>query len=471
MNTVVSLITTAAPMASLSAGERGLASPETDATGATGATDVMDVAGVTDVTDVADVAEAEGRDGGKRVLASRGCASAGQEDAPMSGDCLVVRVPGQGVFEGPWDAGKPEQGQWCVTYATGDKYNGAARPDPSCTVQPHGRGTLKLADGALFVGSFWEGLRHGHGTLYNTKETLVGQWEHGKLVSGETIDGEGKGKARSIPKHGGGTVYLANGSTYTGNFVNGKRHGTGKYVDGRTGFTYEGAWVEDLRQGHGEMRDDSGRCTYVGMWRDDKRWGHGKLIDYQTGETYEGDFKGGKFDGTGKWNQGNVSYKGDFLDGKRHGTGCCTYADGTVHMGEWYQGVRHGPGKVVSPDSVQFDGVWVMGHREGLGSLRLEDGTILEGIWKSDKPCDGDWTICYNNGDKYDGICKDGKPHGVGTMKYCSGDLFIGNFVNGMRHGKGKMFHATGEIEDTEFVDDVSKEFLSLVSNDDGALL
>lgn len=55
--------------------------------------------------------------------------------------------------------------------------------------------------------------------------------------------------------------------TYTGTVMNGKPHGTGKWVAG-SGITYDGEWKEGMRHGYGVKTYISGNkyVTFVDQW-------------------------------------------------------------------------------------------------------------------------------------------------------------------------------------------------------------
>ena len=78
------------------------------------------------------------------------------------------------------------------------------------------------------------------------------------------------------------------GSSYEGEFLNGARHGQGKYV----------------------------------MW---------------TGDVYEGSFVNGERTGKGVYtsNMTKYRYEGEFVDGKKHGMGVLTEVDGSTTTGRW----------------------------------------------------------------------------------------------------------------------------------------
>jgi len=81
-----------------------------------------------------------------------------------------------------------------------------------------------------------------------------------------------------------GECNYADGSTYSGDWMNGKRHGLGKLVE-RNGYMYYGWWENDLRHGQGEANYPDG-SMYDGDWKCDKKYGFGKMTR-SDGTSYE----------------------------------------------------------------------------------------------------------------------------------------------------------------------------------------
>ena len=119
---------------------------------------------------------------------------------------------------------------------------------------------------------------------------------------------------RRIRPHGRGTATYNDGSTYTGEFKNGRRHGRGHYSK-PTGRAFEVEFTADK-----SLEDTmKARCvTYDGDWRNGKRNGHGVGVD-KNGEEYCGYWK----------------------DDMRHGNGTCG-----EYSGMWRKDQRHGPGRL-----------------------------------------------------------------------------------------------------------------------------
>lgn len=122
----------------------------------------------------------------------------------------------------------------------------------------------------------------------------MGDWEmdaingYGKYENNEFVyEGEWKNNLR----HGKGTLTLFHdGSTYSGDFVKGRKEGKGSWRL-PNGNTYEGQWVNNKRHGWGALKE--GHNVYEGDWINNFREGKG-IQYYADGSKYEGGWKEGK---------------------------------------------------------------------------------------------------------------------------------------------------------------------------------
>ena len=146
-------------------------------------------------------------------------------------------------------------------------------------------------------------------------------------VVGKELRGEGEVNAQGEPE-GRGTMVMASGDMYEGQWRADKPHGQGKYTVA-TGEVYEGELVEGLYHGHGK---------------------HSASI----GDVYEGEYAAGKKHGRGKMTfaTGN-SYEGEYAEGKKHGKGTFTYASGEVEVGCYEAGADVGQGVKWSADRTE----------------------------------------------------------------------------------------------------------------------
>jgi ankyrin repeat protein len=114
----------------------------------------------------------------------------------------------------------------------------------------------------------------------------------------------------------------------------------------------------DCQNGIGKYVDKDGD-TYEGDFVKGKKEGSGTLI-YAAGGKYIGEFKDGALHGYGiKTYKGGDVYQGDFIDGLRHGKGTYTFTDGDYYEGEYFKGERHGSGKLYTKKTNSFKiGIW-----------------------------------------------------------------------------------------------------------------
>ena len=147
---------------------------------------------------------------------------------------------------------------------------------------------------------------------------------------------------------GTGRLEEENGKrVYTGEWYNGKRHGSGVQQGGEADWPdelrFEGLFKNDLRHGDGEQEMENGD-KYVGQFKHDSRCGKGELSKRST--KYVGEMKDNKPNGTGRLEfQNGDFYEGEFVAGAFHGKGTLvSQAQQTVYVGEFEGGSRHGLG-------------------------------------------------------------------------------------------------------------------------------
>jgi len=261
-----------------------------------------------------------------------------------------------------------------------------------------------------------------------------------------------------------------NKSTYDGDYLDGKRHGTGKQV-----------W-------------DDGAC-YVGDWVQDRKHGVGEWT-FASGIMYQGDIAGNSLEGKGTMKYVNGDqYAGGFSNGSRQGQGRCTFANGDFYEGGWHLDKEHGQGTWTfsGTDAVSKDGstettpfssyaVYVgaiySGRLEGQGVLTMKNGDVYEGEFHASQMTGiGHYTYhveanvdepqvhaanadtgtgtgtktsssdtiptSSNSGGKYSGEIHQGKRSGeVGKMRYANGDVYKGSWYHDQKSGSGEYTHA-----------------------------
>ncbi|KAH8075794.1 translation initiation factor IF-2 [Aureococcus anophagefferens] len=332
-----------------------------------------------------------------------------------------------------------------------------------------GWGKQDAPDGASYEGQFVAGLRSGHGRM-----TYAGD---GGVYDGEWLDdlAHGEGAWRGPPRDAFGEV------EYEGEWFRGNRHGRARstYDDGAT---FVGEYRDDhrhygtLRLANGDVyvgqfalsgRDGDGTCDYhdtaryEGQWKDDLRHGDGSQV-YADGAKYAGEWHGGRRNGTGDCLFASRDhYVGKWVADRRCGRGSCVYASGSKYDGEWKDDERHGAGVHVDdngrydgdwvkdreqgrgtwvgigrPDhEKEYDGDWKAGGRHGAGASKYLDASHFDGQFRDDGRFHG--TLCFANGDVYVGDFRDHKRHGGGRQTYHDGGAYDGQWARGKRHGVG----------------------------------
>jgi len=147
-------------------------------------------------------------------------------------------------------------------------------------------------------------------------------------------------------------------------------------------WSYSGDLLNGIRHGFGKVIWDDGN-VYEGDFVNDKFWGKGKLI-HTDGHLYEGDFVNDSFHGKGKLTYANNTfYEGEFLNSKFHGKGKLTLPDGNIYKGEFENGNFHGKGKLTYVDGNIYEGDFVNGIFQGKGKLTYVDGKVKKGKWSN----------------------------------------------------------------------------------------
>uniref|UniRef100_K1PSZ0 MORN repeat-containing protein 4 n=1 Tax=Magallana gigas TaxID=29159 RepID=K1PSZ0_MAGGI len=101
--------------------------------------------------------------------------------------------------------------------------------------------------------------------------------------------------------------------------------GAYRYPDGSE---YTGDWMEGQRHGYGVMKFPDG-SQYFGIFDNGLCQGTGVMI-FNDKSRYEGEFQNGKFNGYGVFTRSDgMKYEGEFKSGQICGYGLVTFADGS----------------------------------------------------------------------------------------------------------------------------------------------
>ena len=297
-----------------------------------------------------------------------------------------------------------------------------------------------------------------------------------------------------------GSIVYDDGTQYTGEWVNGWRHGRGwcKWKDGRG---YAGQWIRGQPEGPGKFTWPDG-SWYHGEVVNGLRQGRGKL-KYANGNVYEGDWEAGVKHGVGRWisngedKDRSTVYVGAYVNGLAEGHGSMSWPttrapkppkpqqqeafvhevfgrapedggqDGdesgapmaaeeeeepelpnTTYVGEFRAGQRHGKGTFTQPVSILVTPVVDEAPQE---EVQLEEDTderkarkkaIMEEVERKQRE--------KEEADKAAGRKKKKKKRGVEKIEVIS-NVYEGEWHSGKYHGQGKLIKADGSEYEGEF--------------------
>ena len=105
---------------------------------------------------------------------------------------------------------------------------------------------------------------------------------------------------------------------------------------------------------------------------------------------------------------------------------------------------ENGQGTLIYPDGSKYEGQWKDGRRDGQGALSFPDGGSFIGQWKGGL-FNGQGTMIYRYG-RYEGQWKDGMKNGQGVMTYLDGGKYEGEWKDDKISGQGTYTYPDGGI-------------------------
>ena len=185
--------------------------------------------------------------------------------------------------------------------------------------------------------------------------------------------------------------------------------------------------------------------SYIGEFINGKKEGSGTII-YSNGTKYEGNFKNDKHEGFGKlWQLDGEMFVGEWKEGKINGNGMRFHSNGDKYIGNYINNIRNGQGHYIFSNGDSYEGNWTNGYANGFGKFNFKNGNCYEGNFKQNIIY-GKGAFNMNNGDIYIGFFKSGLINGIGTYYNKKGEKYIGNFINGKKNGFGKLYDKNGKI-------------------------
>lgn len=287
----------------------------------------------------------------------------------------------------------------------------------------NGPGVETLANGCTYTGDFLRGERHGRGAY---------ACSNGYIYEGGYDQGQ---------PHGRGVETLESSERYEGDFFRGVRSGQGRmtFTDGST---YEGGYQNGKRSGEGTQRFADG-SLYIGDWVDDRRSGHGVYTSGDGKWTYDGDWVNDKRQGQGRMTEvsGEYTYIGPYVDDRRNGPAVVQFGDGRVFRGPFVDDLQKGPGELTFKDGRRIIGEFLDHMPHGQAVEESNAGT-LNGMWVN------------------------GMLNGQVTVTYASGTHFEGLYVNNKRNGIGTDFLKDGSKEQCNWIEDVRQSPCTRITPD-----
>jgi len=166
------------------------------------------------------------------------------------------------------------------------------------------QGSVMLADGVEYIGDFKHDKPDGFGMFDDHDRKDQGLYTW-------RAAGAHLGSLDGAAPRGQVDISLLDGAEYAGEFQNGLPNGKGTLITAR-GDKYIGNFVAGMPNGQGaDIRRN--RERYVGEWRSGKRSGHGTLT-YANGDEYVGEFAGDAPTGHGVTTNPNQQYYADASD-------------------------------------------------------------------------------------------------------------------------------------------------------------
>ncbi|SDC20836.1 Uncharacterized conserved protein [Paenibacillus sp. UNCCL117] len=180
---------------------------------------------------------------------------------------------------------------------------------------------------------------------------------------------------------------------------------------------------------------------------------------YPNGDSYTGQLANGKPEGKGKLVDagGKLLFDGTMADGEPvEGRYKTYYANGRLEIdGRLQEGVLSGAGKQYTDGGkLLFSGMFAAGEWQS-GTLYAENGDKYTGEFKNGKP-EGKGKLLYKNGDTYEGSFSDGMREGAGIYTTSKGDKLEGTFRLNLKHGVIRHYDKKGNLLSvSEYANDV----------------
>lgn len=201
-------------------------------------------------------------------------------------------------------------------------------------------------------------------------------------------------------KNGKGIEYFRNGKLkYDGAFINDEYNGFGvlNYYQGKNKYNYSGNFVNGKKHGKGTLKNTKSVWSYYnydrmieykGNFANDMFEGYGEST-YRFNYSYKGEWKNNNFDGKGDYYSDNVIiYSGYYSEGLKTKEGIEFYENGNPkYIGSFFNDKYDGKGTYYYENGDYFEGQWINGEKHGYGKKYNRNGELIfEGEFINDKP-------------------------------------------------------------------------------------
>ncbi|AGO84412.1 F-box domain containing protein [Pandoravirus salinus] len=236
---------------------------------------------------------------------------------------------------------------------------------------------------------------------------------------------------------------------YSGDWVDGRMHGTGFSFAKSFGVSRLGRFPSLDRDPAGfarwrtEPRDFVYHDMYAGEWKEGYRDGFG-IMTYGYGEQYEGDWKRGRRYGKGTYTRSGYVVECEWKDDLREGPMTVTYGD-HVWTGDAAQGSFRGIVTLLYPNGRVW-GQWKGKHFSGLVIHSGADGSCYSGMCEKGR-AHGLGVLHQKDGRRYETCWREGVLDGDGIVSYADGSRWQGYWATGTRIDGSIVAHGNTPID------------------------
>lgn len=359
---------------------------------------------------------------------------------------------------------------------------------PTLDGLPDGFGKLIDKKGALYVGNFRNGLRHGLFSVWKKAENVDSKdrfgcdaaqwWFKGKFLKNEDFAPYPEGIVPEVPivdgeRFGRGCIYLNYASELKkGSFIDGELIGSGVRYEIAAGVREAGVYRDGLVTACKITWNDKrySNNTFSGIRNHSFRNGRRLKQSLKGNEKwiYNGEFIDDELEGRGQYlyikDKDTTTRTGYFAYGRMYGYGKIVHQadkDGKTEVRSYegivYRNVPYGKGSVEmkftsvpknklvvtrygikfneylgdsSDVTIKMDGYFDYGKLIK-GKITVSNGTTMQGDFADGTLAQGRLVKRYADGSSYDGECVKGRYHGYGKVIYADGSCYEGIFENG----------------------------------------